>query len=142
MAGSLYERLAPDGVQFWPFALFMASAMSITAFPVMARILKERDMTHTTLGRLSLTGAAVADVLRVDHAGARRRACRQRSRIGRQLLADVGRTCCCCARAVVFVALKPLRGLAARALLRPMADQPVALLAALLIGTFACAYVT
>src|SRR5690606_691846 len=48
--------LAPAGVGFWPFALFMAAAMSITAFPILARILKERDMTHTRLGRLSLGG--------------------------------------------------------------------------------------
>lgn len=55
--------LAPAGVGFWPFALFMAAAMSITAFPVMARILKERGMTQTRLGRLSLSSAAIADVL-------------------------------------------------------------------------------
>ncbi len=40
----------------------MAAAMSITAFPVMARILKDRGETQTRIGRLSLTGAAVADV--------------------------------------------------------------------------------
>jgi Kef-type K+ transport system membrane component KefB len=54
--------LAPAGVGFWPFALFMAAAMSITAFPVMARILKERGMTQTRLGRLALSSAAIADV--------------------------------------------------------------------------------
>ncbi len=36
--------------------------MAITAFPVMARILKERTMTHTPIGRLALTSAAIADV--------------------------------------------------------------------------------
>jgi Kef-type K+ transport system membrane component KefB len=55
--------LAPAGVGFWPFALFMAASMSITAFPVMARILKDRGMTQTRLGRLSLGSAAIADVL-------------------------------------------------------------------------------
>jgi len=54
--------LAPAGAAFWPFAFFMAAAMSITAFPVMARILKERGMTQTRLGRLSLGSAAIADV--------------------------------------------------------------------------------
>jgi Kef-type K+ transport system membrane component KefB len=54
--------LAPAGVGFWPFALFMAAAMSITAFPVMARILKDRGMTQTRLGRLALSSAAIADV--------------------------------------------------------------------------------
>ena len=58
----LHPALAPAGVGFWPFALFMAAAMSITAFPVMARILKERGMTQTRLGRLSLSSAAIADV--------------------------------------------------------------------------------
>ncbi|XAH24405.1 cation:proton antiporter [Xylophilus sp. GW821-FHT01B05] len=58
----LYPTLAPRGVGFWPFALFMAAAMSITAFPVMARILKDRQMTHTRLGQLALSSAAIADV--------------------------------------------------------------------------------
>jgi Kef-type K+ transport system membrane component KefB len=62
-AALLYESLAPPDVTFWPFALFMASAMAITAFPVMARILKERGLTHTTVGRMSLSSAAIADVL-------------------------------------------------------------------------------
>jgi len=62
-AALLYERCAPPGVGFPVFALFMASAMSITAFPIMARILKERGMTHTVIGRLSLSSAAMADVL-------------------------------------------------------------------------------
>lgn len=60
---ALHPALAPEGVGFWPFALFMAAAMSITAFPIMARILKERGMTHTRIGRLSLSAAAIADVL-------------------------------------------------------------------------------
>ena len=59
----LHPTLAPAGVGFWPFALFMAAAMSITAFPIMARILKERGMTESRIGRLSLSAAAIADVL-------------------------------------------------------------------------------
>ena len=59
----LYPDFAPDGIAFWPFALFMAASMAITAFPIMARILKERGMTHTPVGQLSLTSAAIADVL-------------------------------------------------------------------------------
>ncbi len=62
VAWPLYPDLAPAGVGFWPFALFMAAAMSITAFPVMARILKDRHMTRTPLGRLALGSAAIADV--------------------------------------------------------------------------------
>ncbi len=59
----LHENFAPEGIGFWPFAFFMAASMSITAFPIMARILKERGMTETPVGRLSLTSAAFADVL-------------------------------------------------------------------------------
>jgi Kef-type K+ transport system membrane component KefB len=64
VAVPLHPLLAPPGVGFWPFSLFIAAAMSITAFPVMARILKDRGETNTRIGRLSLSGAAVADVER------------------------------------------------------------------------------
>jgi len=60
---ALHGNFAPDGVAFWPFALFMAASMAITAFPILARILKERRMTESPIGRLSLTSAALADVL-------------------------------------------------------------------------------
>jgi Kef-type K+ transport system membrane component KefB len=63
IAPALHPRLAPAGVAFWPFALFMAAAMAITAFPVMARILKERGLTRTAIGQLSLSSAAIADVM-------------------------------------------------------------------------------
>jgi Kef-type K+ transport system membrane component KefB len=59
---TLYPSLAPSGVGFWTFALFMAAALSITAFPVMARILKDRGVTNTPFGQLSLGSAAVVDV--------------------------------------------------------------------------------
>lgn len=59
---ALHPALAPAGVGFWPFALFMAAALSITAFPVMARILKDRGLSHTSFGQLSLGAAAVVDV--------------------------------------------------------------------------------
>ncbi|PPU00432.1 cation:proton antiporter [Xanthomonas arboricola] len=56
----LFARFALQGIGFWPFALFIAAAMSVTAFPVLARILKDRNMTRTPAGRLAL-GAAVID---------------------------------------------------------------------------------
>ncbi len=59
---ALYPTLAPAGVGFWPFALFIAAALSITAFPVMARILKDQGLAHTPFGQLSLASAAVVDV--------------------------------------------------------------------------------
>ena len=60
IAPVLYARFAPPGVGYWPFTLFLATAMSVTAFPVLARILKDRNLGHTTPGRLAL-GAAVID---------------------------------------------------------------------------------
>jgi Kef-type K+ transport system membrane component KefB len=62
IAPVLHPALAPAGTGFWPFALFMAAALSITAFPVMARILKDRGLTRTPFGQLSLGAAAVVDV--------------------------------------------------------------------------------
>ena len=47
-----------------PFALFMGIAMSITAFPVLVRILRERGLSNTPLGNTAITCAAVDDVTR------------------------------------------------------------------------------
>jgi K+:H+ antiporter len=58
----LYPRLSDDSVAFASFALFMGAAMSITAFPVLARILAERDMLGSRLGTLAVACAAVDDV--------------------------------------------------------------------------------
>jgi Kef-type K+ transport system membrane component KefB len=57
----VYRLLAPH-VRYAPFALFMGVAMSITAFPVLARILTERRMLKRPVGALAMTGAAVDDV--------------------------------------------------------------------------------
>ena len=58
----LYRPLAPPGVPFTSFALFIGVAMSITAFPVLARILADRHMETTELGVLALSCAAADDV--------------------------------------------------------------------------------
>jgi Kef-type K+ transport system membrane component KefB len=58
----LYRELASPGTSFNAFALFIGVAMSITAFPVLARILEDRGMTQTHLGSIALTCAAVDDV--------------------------------------------------------------------------------
>ncbi len=58
----LYRGLAPPGTSFSAFALFIGVAMSITAFPVLARILEDRNLTQTALGSIALTCAAVDDV--------------------------------------------------------------------------------
>jgi Kef-type K+ transport system membrane component KefB len=57
----LYEPLAPAGVPFTSFALFMGVAMSITAFPVLARILTDRRIETTELGVVALSCAAIDD---------------------------------------------------------------------------------
>lgn len=58
----LYPRLSTRGVPFTAFALFMGVSMSVTAFPVLARILTDRRMHKTRLGAIALACAAVADV--------------------------------------------------------------------------------
>jgi Kef-type K+ transport system membrane component KefB len=58
----LYPRLSDDSVAFTNFALFMGAAMSITAFPVLARILTERDLLGSRLGTMAIACAAVNDV--------------------------------------------------------------------------------
>lgn len=58
----LYPRFAPVGVPFAAFALFIGVAMSITAFPVLARILEERRLLGTPIGTLAVACAAVDDV--------------------------------------------------------------------------------
>jgi Kef-type K+ transport system membrane component KefB len=58
----LYPRFSTSDVPFTHFALFLGVAMSITAFPVLARILADQKMTSTKLGTLALTCAAVDDV--------------------------------------------------------------------------------
>jgi len=58
----LYRELASPGTSFNAFALFIGVAMSITAFPVLARILEDRGLSQTTLGSIAITCAAVDDV--------------------------------------------------------------------------------
>jgi Kef-type K+ transport system membrane component KefB len=62
IAPLLFSRYAPAGTRVLPFTLFVAVALSVTAFPVMARILKDRALVRTTIGQLSLGAAAIIDV--------------------------------------------------------------------------------
>lgn len=62
LAYFLYTEYAPANISFLSFALFMGIAMSITAFPVLARILQEKKMTKTKLGALAITCAAADDI--------------------------------------------------------------------------------
>jgi Kef-type K+ transport system membrane component KefB len=62
LAYFIYESFAPIGIQFSSFSLFIGIAMSITAFPVLARIVQERGIHRTRLGAIVITCAAVDDI--------------------------------------------------------------------------------
>jgi Kef-type K+ transport system membrane component KefB len=58
----IYRTFAPSNTSFTSFALFMGVAMSITAFPVLARIIEERRMSNSYLGSTAIACAAIDDV--------------------------------------------------------------------------------
>jgi Kef-type K+ transport system membrane component KefB len=58
----IYHIFAPAGIEFLSFSLFMGIAMSITAFPVLARIVQERGIHKTKLGTIVITCAAADDI--------------------------------------------------------------------------------
>ena len=62
MAFYIYEAYANEETQFLTFAFFVGISLSITAFPVLARIIQERGMTRTHLGTISLASAANGDI--------------------------------------------------------------------------------
>jgi Kef-type K+ transport system membrane component KefB len=62
VALNLYSQLAPPAVPRLPFALFVGVALSITAFPVLVRILSDHGLSTTRLGSLAIACAAVDDV--------------------------------------------------------------------------------
>ena len=58
----LYQEYAPANIGFLSFGLFLGISMSITAFPVMARILREKNMTTSTIGGIAIACAAADDI--------------------------------------------------------------------------------
>ena len=62
LAYYIYRDYAPANITFLSFALFMGISMSITAFPVLARILQEKGLTRSPLGAMALTCAAADDI--------------------------------------------------------------------------------
>jgi Kef-type K+ transport system membrane component KefB len=62
LAYFIYSSFAPAGVEFLSFSLFIGIAMSITAFPVLARIVQERGIQKTKLGTIVITCAAADDI--------------------------------------------------------------------------------
>ncbi|MFD5099846.1 cation:proton antiporter domain-containing protein [Streptomyces albidochromogenes] len=63
LGSALYPHFAPDGVGRLPFTMFVAVALSITAFPVLARILADHGLENTPLGTFALACAAADDAL-------------------------------------------------------------------------------
>jgi Kef-type K+ transport system membrane component KefB len=59
----LYDTLSRPDVSAWEFALFLGGALSLTAFPMLARILYERGLENSRLGRLTLIAASIDDAL-------------------------------------------------------------------------------
>lgn len=62
LAYFVYHRFAPQGIEFLSFSLFLGIAMSITAFPVLARIVQERGIHKTKIGTIVITCAATDDI--------------------------------------------------------------------------------
>lgn len=62
LAYVIFQSTAPEGVSFLSYALFIGISMSITAFPVLARIVQERGLTKTRLGSMVITCAAADDI--------------------------------------------------------------------------------
>jgi Kef-type K+ transport system membrane component KefB len=62
LAYILYQSYAPDTINFLSFSLFIGISMSITAFPVLARIVQERQLTKTRIGAIVITCAAADDI--------------------------------------------------------------------------------
>jgi Kef-type K+ transport system membrane component KefB len=62
LAGWLY-RIAPVDAPELAYRLFFATAVSITAIPIMGRILMHTRLTRTRMGLTSITAAAIDDVL-------------------------------------------------------------------------------
>ena len=58
----LYHNYSTANTSFMEFTLFFGCAMSVTAFPVLARILAERGLSTTTLGSTAMACAAIADI--------------------------------------------------------------------------------
>ena len=63
LAPTLYRGYAPHGTPFSAFALFIGVGLSITAFPVLARILADLDLLRTPIGSITIAGAAVDDLI-------------------------------------------------------------------------------
>lgn len=62
LAFYLKDDYLPAGIPFYAFCLFIGIAMSITAFPVLARIIKDKKLTKTRAGNIAIVSAAINDI--------------------------------------------------------------------------------
>lgn len=62
LAYIIFDEYAPKGFSFLSFSLFISVSLSVTAFPVLARILSDSPLHKTRLGDLALTCAAIDDI--------------------------------------------------------------------------------
>lgn len=62
LAYAIYQTYAPENINFLSFSLFIGISMSITAFPVLARIVQERQLSKTRIGTIVITCAAADDI--------------------------------------------------------------------------------
>jgi Kef-type K+ transport system membrane component KefB len=140
IAPVVYPTMAPTTAGHWPFALFLGTALSVTALPVLARIVKDRGMAGTKVGQLALGAAAAADVLSwglllvvVSIAGANNAP--GRLGLGHALagLATLCLVLACVVRPIVAGTLKSQA---------PGEYPSLPFMAGLLIGLFVCAEVT
>jgi Kef-type K+ transport system membrane component KefB len=138
IAPVLHPALAPAGVAFWPFALFLGVALSITAFPVLARILKDRNMTRSRVGQLSLGAAGVVDALAWVLLAMVVALASSGAGYGGFLRIGLGLALLV---AAVFLVVRPLLAWLLRVHAPEGVPSPM-VLAALLIGLFACATIT
>lgn len=129
----LYPRFSAGGESFTVFALFLGAAMSVTAFPVLARILTDGAMSRSPIGAMALTCAAVDDVtawcllaLVVSVA---------RAEIGGALIVILGAACYI---AIMFLVVRPLLSCQGRFEREEgvFAATPPAVMAALLISAW------
>ncbi|TDV47991.1 cation:proton antiporter [Actinophytocola oryzae] len=63
VAAPFFGSLSPKGTSIWVYMLFVGGALSITAFPMLARILQERGIANTPIGGLTLVAAAIDDAV-------------------------------------------------------------------------------
>jgi Kef-type K+ transport system membrane component KefB len=136
----LHEKFAPD-TQFFGFQFFLCIALSISALPIMGRILLEMRLERTVIGAMGISAAAIDDVIGWILLGVATALVTSHFNVGHLLLQLAG-------IAGFFLLLQKIIGPALQNLWRKSiagsseAGMPNSYLALLLIGLFACCVIT